>query len=52
MQAPDAPYEDSAGGFGHGGWALPYNDEVQARVMGHSWRVTAACSLAGVPMKA
>ena len=34
MQAPGAPDEDTRGGFAHGGWALPYNDEVQAEIMG------------------
>ncbi len=34
MQAPGRPDEDRRGGFEHGGWALPYNDEVMARVMG------------------
>lgn len=34
MQAPGAPDEDRRGGFEHGGWAAPGNDEVMARVMG------------------
>jgi dihydrofolate reductase len=34
MQAPGRPDEDTRGGFEHGGWAIPGNDEVMARVMG------------------
>jgi dihydrofolate reductase len=34
MQAPGRPDEDTRGGFQHGGWALPNNDEVMGRVMG------------------
>ncbi len=34
MQAPGRPDEDTRGGFEHGGWAVPNNDEVMARVMG------------------
>jgi dihydrofolate reductase len=34
MQAPGRPDEDTRGGFEHGGWAIPNNDEVMARVMG------------------
>jgi dihydrofolate reductase len=34
MQAPGRPDEDVRGGFEHGGWTLPYNDEVMGRVMG------------------
>ncbi|MGC1211283.1 MAG: dihydrofolate reductase family protein [Micromonospora sp.] len=34
MQAPGRPDEDSRGGFTRGGWALPYQDPVLARVMG------------------
>jgi dihydrofolate reductase len=33
MQAPGRPGEDRRGGFTHGGWALPYNDEVMGQVM-------------------
>jgi dihydrofolate reductase len=33
MQAPGRPDEDTRGGFEHGGWALPYNDEVMAKVL-------------------
>jgi dihydrofolate reductase len=34
MQAPGRADEDRHGGFEHGGWALPYADEVMSRVMG------------------
>lgn len=34
MQAPGAKDEDTRGGFTHGGWALPYNDEVKGKAMG------------------
>jgi dihydrofolate reductase len=34
MQAPGRPDEDVRGGFEHGGWALPYNDEVMGAEMG------------------
>lgn len=34
MQAPGRPDEDVRGGFKHGGWALPYNDEVMNNAMG------------------
>jgi dihydrofolate reductase len=34
MQAPGRPDEDPRGGFEHGGWAVPYGDEVLAREMG------------------
>ena len=32
MQAPGRPDEDTRGGFAHGGWAAPYNDQVMAEV--------------------
>ena len=34
MQAPGRPDEDTRDGFEHGGWAIPYNDEVIGRAMG------------------
>ena len=33
MQAPGRPDEDRRGGFEHGGWAAPYNDETMGREM-------------------
>jgi dihydrofolate reductase len=33
MQSPAAPDEDTRGGFKHGGWAVPYPDEVMFREM-------------------
>jgi dihydrofolate reductase len=32
MQAPGRPDEDTRDGFAHGGWAVPYNDQVMAEV--------------------
>jgi dihydrofolate reductase len=34
MQSPARPDEDTEGGFEHGGWAIPYADDVAAREMG------------------
>jgi dihydrofolate reductase len=34
MQAPSGIDEDARDGFAHGGWAVPYQDPVLARVMG------------------
>src|ERR1700741_5516620 len=39
MQAPGRPDEDTRDGFAHGGWAVPYGDEVLAKAMGE--RMTA-----------
>jgi dihydrofolate reductase len=34
IQAPARPDEDVRGGFEHGGWAVPYADEVMGKVAG------------------
>jgi dihydrofolate reductase len=34
IQAPARPDEDVRGGFKHGGWAVPYADEVMGKVAG------------------
>jgi dihydrofolate reductase len=34
MQAPGRPDEDTRDGFVHGGWGVPYADEVMGRAMG------------------
>ena len=33
MQAPGGPEEDPSNGFTHGGWAMPFGDEVLRRVI-------------------
>jgi dihydrofolate reductase len=33
MKAPGAPEEDRSGGFGHGGWLVPFVDDMMMRVM-------------------
>ncbi len=33
MQAPGGPEEDSTNGFSHGGWAMPFGDEVMLQAI-------------------
>jgi len=42
MQAPGRPDEDTRGGFAHGGWAVPYNDEVMGKTMAEGMANTGA----------
>jgi dihydrofolate reductase len=37
MQAPGGPEEDPTGGFKHGGWTVPYFDEVVGQAMGETF---------------
>jgi dihydrofolate reductase len=45
MQGPGRPDEDTRDGFEHGGWAVPYNDEVMGRKMGEGMARTEALLL-------
>jgi dihydrofolate reductase len=45
MQAPGRPDEDPRGGFRHGGWALPYSDEVLGSFMAERMASTRALVL-------
>jgi len=33
LQSPGSPEEDTSGGFRHGGWLAPYDDEVSGKLM-------------------
>ena len=39
MQGPGRPDEDTRDGFEHGGWGIPYADEVMGRAMGEQMGV-------------
>jgi dihydrofolate reductase len=45
IQAPGRADEDVRGGFAHGGWALPYADEVMGRAAAESGATTGAIVL-------
>ena len=47
MQAPARPDEDPRDGFEHGGWAVPYMDEVAARVAAENMAGTGGALLLG-----
>ncbi len=45
MQSPARPDEDTRGGFVHGGWAIPYPDEVIGRFAGRGMTAEGALLL-------
>jgi dihydrofolate reductase len=45
MQAPGSPDEDRRGGFEHGGWSVPYGDEVLWERVGSGMREDGALLL-------
>lgn len=47
MQAPAAADEDTRGGFTHGGWSVPYGDQVMGEFMGNRMSDGAGAMLFG-----
>jgi dihydrofolate reductase len=47
MQAPGRPDEDTRGGFSHGGWAIPGNDEAMVQAIGERMARPGGCLLLG-----
>jgi dihydrofolate reductase len=45
MQAPARADEDTRGGFGHGGWAVPYSDAELGQAMGQHMATSGALVL-------
>ena len=47
MQGPGGPQEDTTGGFGRGGWLVPYADEGMGRIVVEEWFAMAGALLLG-----
>lgn len=45
MQAPRRSYEDTRGGFQHGGWAAPYADPIVGKMAAEGMATTGALLL-------
>ncbi len=51
MQAPGLPDEDRSGGFEHGGWQMPYFDDIFGRAIMEASMPQAASSSAAGPTR-
>lgn len=47
MQGPGRPDEDTRGGFAHGGWAIPRNDDAMVQAIGERMAKPGAALLLG-----
>jgi dihydrofolate reductase len=47
MQGPGAAAEDTSGGFGRGGWLVPYADQDMGRIVEQDWVAKADAFLLG-----